>query len=209
MKSIGKVEGLISVETLSRRNALKILAAGAVAASAPALFVGAANAVSSGGNKKVLIVYYSRTGNTRTMARQIQEATGGDIVELETVQPYPADYNATVEQAKKELNSNFKPSLKVTADNIEPYETIFIGSPSWWGTFAPAVRTFLSQHDFSGKNMVPFITHEGSGLGKSVNDLRLFCPTATILEGKAIRGNMAGNSRDEIGMWLKRIEIIR
>lgn len=193
--------------TVSRRNILKVLAAGlAAAAAAPLPFsISSANAATLAGSKKMLVVYYSRTGNTRAMANQIHAMTGGDIVELETVQPYPEEYRATTEQAKRELEANFMPPLKASVDSVAPYDVIFVGSPSWWGTFASPARTFLSQHDFSGKTLVPFITHEGSGLGKSVNDLESLCPGASTLEGLAVRGSRADDAQAEISRWLKRI----
>lgn len=192
-----------------RHNAMKMLAAALLALAAAIPFPGsAANAETLAGGEKVLVVYYSRTGNTRAMAGQIQAMVGGDIVELETVHPYPADYRATTEQAQKELEANFMPPLKVDVDDIAPYGVIFVGSPSWWATFASPVRAFLSGHDFSGKKVVPFITHEGSGMGGSVNDLKSLCPGATILEGLAVRGSKVNQSEAEIRSWLKHINMI-
>ncbi|MEM2930811.1 MAG: flavodoxin [Thermoproteota archaeon] len=105
---------------------------------------------------KTLIVYYSWSGNTRRIARIIHKLVSGDIVELEPVNPYPQSYNATVEQAKREIQSGYKPPLKTKIDNIEHYEIIFIGSPNWWGSLAPPVASFLSQYDLSGKTIIPF-----------------------------------------------------
>ena len=162
-------------------------------------------AVSGAGGKKVLVVYYSRSGNTRNMANQIHARVGGDIVELQTVHPYPEEYRATTEQAKKELQSGFKPALKTQVENIGTYDIVFVGSPNWWSTMASPVWTFLSDYDLSGKTLVPFITHEGSGLGKSVSDLKSLCPNSTILEGLAVRGSAVGNSGSKIAEWLRTI----
>ncbi|HEY8541015.1 MAG TPA: flavodoxin, partial [Pseudothermotoga sp.] len=107
---------------------------------------------------KSLVVYYSWSGNTQKIARLIQELTDGDIVELIPETPYPSSYNATLEQAKKEIQANYKPPLKTKIDNIEDYEIIFVGSPNWWGTMAPPAATFLSQYDLSGKKIAPFIS---------------------------------------------------
>jgi flavodoxin len=141
------------------------------------------------------------------MARQIHALVGGDIVELETVRPYPEEHQPTVEQAKKELEANFYPPLKVTVEDISSYDIIFVGSPCWWYTFASPVRGFLAQHDFSGKRLAPFITHKGAGLGKSIDDMKLLCPGAVILEGLAVRGSCADKAQAEISQWLKRIGI--
>ena len=167
----------------------------------------AAEAKAGGAN--VLIVYYSRSGNTRDMAKQIQAKVGGDIVELQTVQPYPSEYKATTEQAKRELESNYLPPLSTKIENIGAYDVVFVGSPNWWSTMAMPVRTFLSENNLSGKTVVPFITHEGSGLGRSVADLKSFCPNATILEGLAIRGSRVNSSQDEIAKWLNKLSITK
>lgn len=192
---------------LPRRFFLKTAAAGMLAfAAVPFLFsAGPANAATASGGQKVLIVYYSRSGNTRVMAQTIHSLTGGDIVELETVRPYPEEYRPTTDQAKKELEANFYPPLKVAVGDISAYDVVFVGSPSWWGTFASPVRGFLARHDFSGKKIIPFITHEGSGLGKSVSDLKSLCPGATIFEGRAVRGSRVTGAQAEISQWLKRI----
>lgn len=161
------------------------------------------------GGAKVLIVYYSRSGNTRDMAKQIQEKVGGDIVELQTVQPYPSEYKATTEQAKRELESNYFPPLSTKIENIGAYDVVFVGSPNWWSTMAMPVRTFLSENNLSEKTVVPFITHEGSGLGRSVADLKSFCPNATILEGLAVRGSRVNSSQDERTKWLNKLSITK
>ena len=192
----------------SRRIIMKMAVAGAVTAAFPLTFsAGPAKAETPKGGSRMLTVYYSRTGNTRDMAGRIHRLAGGDIVELETVSPYPAEYRATTEQAKKELQANFYPPLKVTVEDISAYDVIFVGSPSWWGTFASPVRGFLAQHNFSGKKLAPFITHEGSGMGRSVADMQSLCPGATILEGLAVRGGSVGAAQSEIVQWLNRIGV--
>lgn len=199
-------EGLVS-----RRSLLKMATAGLLAAAAgPALsLAGSASAATNSGGKNVLTVYYSRSGNTRAMAKLLHSMASGDIVELETVTPYPDEYRPTTEQAKRELEANFYPPLKVTVEDVSPYDIILVGSPSWWGTFASPVRGFLARHDFSGKILAPFITHEGSGLGKSMEALKALCPGATVVEGLAVRGNRVANAQAEAAGWLKRIGAIQ
>ncbi len=161
------------------------------------------------GAPKILIAYFSRSGNTREIANQIHKIAGGDIFEIRSVKPYPDDYDAAVEQAKQELNSGYKPALKAKIGNIKTYDLVFIGYPIWWGTFPAPVKTFLSEHDFSGKTIIPFCTHEGSGLGKSLNDISDFCPKSTLLEGVAIRGRDASAAQNTISGWLRKIKIMK
>ncbi|MGL4207899.1 MAG: flavodoxin [Candidatus Adiutrix sp.] len=151
----------------------------------------------------ILIVYYSRTNNTEVIAKQIQNIVGGHMVRLETVDPYPSDYRATTRQAQVELNSGYKPPLKTTVDNIESYDVIFVGSPNWWNTIATPMMTFLSQNPLAGKTIVPFITHDGSRVGQSVNDIASFCPEATILEPLAVRGGSVSSAQNSVHNWLK------
>ncbi|CAK7069933.1 MAG: hypothetical protein DELT_01819 [Desulfovibrio sp.] len=165
---------------------------------------GVADAAQPGG-KKMLVIYYSWGGNTRYMAEQIQTLTGADIFELTTVTPYPKEYRPTTEQARRELDSGYRPPLSSKIDNLADYDTIFIGSPNWWATLAMPFFTFLEEHTMAGKTVVPFMTHEGSGFGNSLNDLKKLCPNATILEGLAIRGGRVRNSQPDIARWLTKI----
>jgi flavodoxin len=158
--------------------------------------------------KKILIAYFSRSGNTREIANQIQENVGGDLFEIVTVDPYPADYNGTVDQAKREQENNYRPKLTAEVKNMDSYDVVFVGYPNWWGTMPMAVFTFLEGYNFSGKTIIPFSTHEGSRLGRSVNDIRELCPQATILDGLAIRGSDAKNARNDVAAWLRKLGMI-
>ena len=157
--------------------------------------------------KKALVVYFSHSGNTRELANQIQKSVGGDIVEIQAVTPYPGDYDTVVKQAKLEVDSGFKPAIKTKIDNIKSYDVIFVGSPNWWSTIAPPVATFLTENDLSGKTIVPFITHAGSGLGRSVADIKKLCPQSTILEGLAVWGRDVGSSQDKVSDWIKDLKL--
>jgi flavodoxin len=161
------------------------------------------------GGKKVLILYYSWSGNTRELAKQIQAQAGGNLVELETVTPYPADYDQTVDQAKKELEANYLPPLKTQVDNLASYDVIFLGSPNWWHTLAGPVRTFLSQNNLAGKTVVPFMTHGGGGFADSLRDLKAFCPNATILEGLALSGGRAKTAQSDVTRWLHALGMVK
>lgn len=156
---------------------------------------------------KALIVYFSHSGNTRALAHQIQEQAGGDLVELQPVEPYPKDYNAVVQQAKRELNSGFKPALKTSVNNLEGYDTIFAGSPNWCNTIAPPLQSFLSVNDFSGKTVLPFVTHGGGGSGRSFADIKALCPGTNVLEGLAVYGEPTKVARNEVSAWLSKFGI--
>lgn len=155
---------------------------------------------------KVLVAYFSRSGNTRAMAQQIQKITGGDLFEIQTVTPYPFEYNAVTKQAKQELESGFKPPIKEKVANIKDYDVVFVGSPNWWRTIAPPVMTFLAEHDLAGKTVVPFITHQGSGLGRSADDIKKLAPQANVRDGLAVWGRDVGSSQEEVAKWLQEVK---
>lgn len=158
-------------------------------------------------NKKVLVVYYSLSGNTQTIANQIKDLTNADIFRIETVTPYPDEYRATTEQAKKEINDGYKPAITSKVSNIADYDVIFVGSPSWWATIAPPVSTFLSEHDLSGKTIVPFVTHGGTGLGNNATDTAKLAPNSTITGAKAFSGSRVNSAQKEVADWIKGLEI--
>lgn len=190
---------------MSRRDLLKAGAAGLLAAAAisPLGDVRQAFAAVAGG-KKMLIIYYSWGGNTRFMAEQIRTLTGADIFALQTVDPYPTEYRATTEQARREQDSGYRPALSGRIDNLPEYDTVFIGSPNWWATLAMPFFTFLEEHTMAGKTLVPFMTHEGSAFGRTLTDIKTLCPNATIGEGLAIRGGRVRSSQPEIAQWLQK-----
>lgn len=167
----------------------------------------AAFAVSGAGAQqpsgKVLVAYFSHSGNTRAMARQIAEATGGDLFEIVPAAAYPAEYGAVVDQAKKEIGGGVRPALKGRLPDVGAYDVIFVGSPCWWSTVAPPVATFLADCDWAGKTVVPFMTHEGSGMGHSEADIRKLCPRSTVPDGLAVRGSAVRNSKNEVGRWVR------
>jgi flavodoxin len=155
--------------------------------------------------RKILVAYFSWSGNTRKMATQIQRQTSGDLFEIKTVKPYPGDYNECIDVAKKEQQANARPALANTVTNFADYDVIFVGYPNWWGTMPQALFTFLEAYDFSGKTIVPFNTHGGGRWGRSLDDLKKLCPNATILEGLTISGNTVRRSKDDVAKWLQQI----
>lgn len=164
-----------------------------------------------------LIVYFSRTGenyvngtirklsvgNTETAAKLIQSKTGADMFRLVPLVSYSEDYNECIEQAKDDQRRGARPELTVYPDRIEQYDTIYLGYPNYWGTMPMCVFTFLEHFDFSGKTIRPFCTHEGSGLGSSVGDIKKLCPNAKVGTGLAIHGAKADKAGAEIDKWLK------
>jgi flavodoxin len=152
-----------------------------------------------------LIVYFSRSGNTRRIANLIHQEVGGTIHEIQPEVPYPASYDAVVEQAKKEIQAEYKPALQSTVDDIDSYDTVFIGSPNWWSTIAPPVATFLSEYLWSGKTIVPFCTDGGGGLGRIPMEIARLCPQSTILGGFEIYGRGTGNAQARVSAWLRKI----
>ncbi len=126
-------------------------------------------------NGKILIAYYSWSGHTKKVAEAIQKEIGGDLFEIQPETAYSDDYKTVVDQAKKEINEGYRPALKNNVANIAQYDTVFIGSPNWWGTIAPVVSTFVEQNDLSGKTVVPFITHGSGGEQNTITNLEKQC----------------------------------
>jgi len=158
---------------------------------------------------KILIVYFSHTGNTKVIAGYIKDATGGEIFEIKPVKDYPADYNIVVDQAKKEIDAGFKPELQGKIADIEKYDVIYIGSPNWWNTIAPPVATFLTSYNLKGKTIIPFVTHGGDGLGRTVADIRKLCPGSEVLEGYSCPGTDVANARNDVVKWVKGIKMAK
>jgi flavodoxin len=152
---------------------------------------------------KALVAYFSHSGNTRNIARHIQEAAETDVFEIKPVTPYPTEYDEVVERAEQEQKADYHPPLQANGPDLKKYRLIFIGSPNWWNTIAPPVKAFLAAHDFAGKTIVPFITHEGSGAGKSRQDVQRLCSLATVLDSQAFWGNDVKNAGGEVRQWLR------
>ena len=167
-----------------------------------------ANAINIAANdNKILIVYFSWGGNSRTLAGYAREITGGDIFEIVPAQPYPSQYRATTQQAREELDNNYLPEIKNKINNLSSYETIILVYPNWWGTIPQIVKRFLQDNDFSGKTIAPICTHEGSRLGRSMTDIKTLCPNSTIAEGLDVRGGSVSGARNTVRDWINKIGI--
>ncbi|MDR2292821.1 MAG: hypothetical protein LBE11_05025 [Prevotellaceae bacterium] len=165
---------------------------------------GTAQAQSKG---KTLIAYFSWSGNTREVAMQIQQQTGGDLFEITTAKPYPADFNECVTLARKEQQDNVRPPLAAEVKDIATYDVIFVGYPNWCSSMPMALFTFLEKYDMSGKTVIPFCTHGSGRWGHSLDDLKKLCPNSNVLEGLALSGNTARNSKDSVIEWLQKTGI--
>ena len=158
----------------------------------------------TGNGGKVLVLYFSMSGNTETVAKFIHNKVGGDTLELETVQTYPSDYNTLVNYAQEEQRKNARPELKTTV-NIDDYDTIFLGYPNWWADMPMPLYTFLDTYDLSGKTIAPFITHGGSGLSGTPAKIKSEEPNATVTEGLAVRDSSVNSSDSTIEAWLEKL----
>jgi flavodoxin len=143
----------------------------------------------------ILIVYLTRTGSTEAVARMIQDTVGGTLVSLELEQPYPKDYQAHVAQVVRENESGYLPPLKTSIDNIEKYDMVFLGFPTWDMQLPPPMKSFLNDYDLSDKTVIPFNTNGGYGVGSSFQDVEERCSNCTILKGFSVEG---GRERDGI-----------
>lgn len=156
--------------------------------------------------KKVLVAYFSWSGNTRSVANQIAELTDGKLFEIQTTTPYPEEYRLCTEVAKKEKEANARPELKTKVDNINTYDVIFVGYPNWWGTAPMAIWTFLENYNFSGKTVIPFCTHGGGGEQNCFKDFVKHTEKATIKKGFLINGGSANSARTKVEKWLHEID---
>ena len=166
---------------------------------------------------KKLIAFYSRAddnyvngliktlevGNTEVAAGIIKELTGADVFKLEQLKPYARDYNECIAQAQADQRQNARPDLKSFPETLDEYDVIYLGYPNYWSTMPMAVFTFLEHFDFSGKTIKPFCTHEGSGLGSSLSDIKKLCPAAKVEKGLAIHGGSVKRSRKDIEKWVR------
>ncbi len=179
--------------------------------------------VSAASNEKILVVYFSRTGeeygmgniikgNTAIVAEIIAQKLNADIFEIKPVTPYPNGYEDCKKVASREKATKARPPFVGDVENFSQYTTVFVGYPIWYGDAPQIVYTFLESHDFGGKKIVPFCTHGGSGLSSTDQTISLTCPTAKILQGFELRGATAQNNRSQaekvVEENLKRLSLI-
>lgn len=165
-------------------------------------------------NAKVLIVFFShagdnyavgniKVGNTKLVANEIQKETGGDEFEIVAERNYDLPYGSLTKLAKEEQERNEKPAFKGEVKDIDQYSTVFIGGPVWWGTYPQVMFSFFDKYDLNGKTIIPFTTHEGSGLGNVVEDLKKLYPNATFKKSFSIYGYETRNDLSKVNKWIK------
>ena len=172
--------------------------------------------------RNTLIVYLSRTNNTKAIAEIIHQEVGGTLVALELEAPYPADYRTTVLQVVHENETGYLPPLKTKIDRIEQYDFVFLGFPTCGMQLPPPVKSFLHQYHLKGKTVIPFNTNGGYGVGGSFDTVKELCPQSTILQGFTTRGGseIDGHNlvikdsrkeevRKEVDMWLRTIGMLK
>ncbi len=171
--------------------------------------------------KKILIVYLSRTSNTKAIAEIIHKMIGGDLVALELEKPYPENYTETVQQVAKENETGYLPSLKTQIDSIGQYDVVFVGFPTWGMRLPPPMKSFLRQYDLKGKTVIPFNTNAGYGIGSSFDTLKELCPNSRVLEGFSTKGGVERDgvlleikgeketaAQAEVKRWLQKIKML-
>ena len=172
-------------------------------------------------DRKILIVYLSRTNNTKAFAEFIHESVGGTLVALELERPYPSDYQTTVQQVARENETSYLPPLKTKIDRIEQFDFVFLGFPTWGMQLPPPMKSFLKQYSLKGKTVVPFNTNAGYGIGSSFATVKELCPGSTVLEGftttgvierdgiyLAIKDERAREIQSQVRDWLRRIKVL-
>lgn len=172
--------------------------------------------------KKILIVYLSRTNNTKAIAEIIQKNVGGKLVTLELEKPYPENYHQIVKQVVRENEIGFLPPLKTKIDSIENYDVVFVGFPTWDMQMPPPMKSFLHQYDLSGKTVIPFNTNAGYGVGSGFQTVKELCKDSKVLDGFSIKGGIerdgvffvmkgdkAKEAEIEVKEWLREIKILQ
>lgn len=171
---------------------------------------------------KILIVYLSRTNNTKAIAEIIQRNVGGELVALELEKPYPENYQTTVQQVVKENETGYLPPLKTKIDSIQNYDMVFVGFPTWGMKLPPPMKSFLKQYDLSGKTIIPFNTNAGYGVGSGFETVVELCPESKVLEGFEIKGGVerdgvyfvikdekAKEAETKVRRWLQKIKVVK
>jgi len=173
-------------------------------------------------SEKILIVYLSRTNNTKAIAEIIHKNVGGKLISLELEKPYPENYQQTVQQVVKENETGYLPPLKIKIDSIQNYDVVFVGFPTWDMKMPPPVKSFLHGYDLSGKTVIPFNTNAGYGVGSGFQTVKELCPKSTVLDGFTTKGGVerdgvyfvikdekAKEAETEVKKWLHKIKVIK
>lgn len=152
---------------------------------------------------KSMIIYFTWSGNSEVIAKKIQDKTGGDILKLEPVNPYPNDYHSCVEEWIQERDSGADRELKTVLPNLSRYDIIYLCYPIWSGTIPTPVKTMLKYNDFSGKLIMPVASHGGGGAGRSATDIARLLPQARVGELLSVRGSGGSSLSDTLDRWIR------
>lgn len=186
----------------SRRDFIKTLSTLSMLAVVPQLVAGKGMQSAP----RILVAYYSHTGNTKVLGQKIHQIVGGDVFEIEPVTAYSSDNDEAHNQARKEVEEAYKPPLKANVPNIQVYDIIFLGSPNWLGSAARPIVSFIDSHDLAGKTIIPFVTYGGS-VGTYFQDLFQLCPSATVLTGFGCKGADIATSEQQIMEWINGLPV--
>lgn len=145
------------------------------------------------------------TGNTGVVADMIAQAAGADLFSIRTVEQYPDTYDATIDQGQQEQSEGARPELATHLENLDSYDTIFLGFPNWWGDMPMAVYSFLDEVDLSGKTVIPFVTSGGSGFSNTISTIQQMEPQATVQEGLSIGASSATGAQQQVESWLSEL----
>ena len=196
---------MIEAEKPTRRAILMSSLLLPLAAAGRAASVGPAGAASDTG--KLLVAYFTRSGNTRTVAGLLSRDLQADLFEIEPATPYPADYFATVERATQERERNYLPPLKARVETLADYDTVFLGFPIWGASAPPVISSFLARQHFAGKTIVPFNLHGGYGLGNSREVIARVAPQSRLTEGFVMEGMQERRTTERVREWLASLTI--
>lgn len=152
---------------------------------------------------KSIVIYYTWAGHTKSMAEIISEKTGAELVEIKPQTPYSDNYNTVVTAAKEEIKKGYLPPIEEVNCDLTQYDTVYIGTPIWWGTMAPPLMTYLKEQDFSGKTVMPFSTHGGGGKGHCDTDIEKLCTDAKVMSMYTAYEGGGRNAEKEIAVWIK------
>jgi flavodoxin len=153
---------------------------------------------------KILIAYFSWGGNTRGIARQIQERTGGDLFEIELVRPYSSNYNTCLDEALRDQRANARPALKTHVNNMAQYDIVLLGYPNWWASIPAPIASFLEEYDLSGKTVMPFCSHGGGRFGQSLTAIAKLEPRAKIGDALSVHYSGGSSLANDIAAWLRK-----
>lgn len=154
---------------------------------------------------KILVAYFSHSGNTKKIAKFIESRLDCDLFEIVAKKPYPTNYGAVLKISREEYQQNIFPEFYDFEKNVKDYDVVILGFPIWWNTMPMVVQNFLSKYDFSDKKIIPYSTNESSGLGNSLEDIYYICPDAEVISEFDIQGVLAFDARKDVNAWIDSI----